>query len=668
MFPRSSSPERARALLFAFAIAAVPAAAEEPVAAGGPAGFTPGAHSPREGEGDAELPELPEIVIVGRPPRSQAQGDPTASATVISADAFAGEAKNVAALVATAPGVAVNEYGGLGHLATVNIRGATADGVLVLVDGLPLDPALGGGVDLASIPRAWIERIEVIRGAEGAHYGAGAMGGVVNVITRGAARGGWSVETSGGSFGTFALSADGVARVGGGTLFASGSAETSDGGFPYRFDPQPNVAGNALVDEVRANDGVVRAGGMLKGAWTFGAARLDAAAQAFAGRRELPGSPYALTPRDWQEDAHALLAARLSAPGPRAGLLLATRASLRLDRVDARVDPSTARQRGAAGALQAEARLAHWRDGLLRVALDAEREELRADGLGESRGRTTLAASLSEDLAVGGGRARLAPAVRAERVGDFSGVSAKLGASLRIAGPLALRASAGRTFRAPSFSELYLAQGLVQPNPELHPEEGLGADAGLVLEHPVAFAALGTHATLYRDLIFYEPASLGRLKPFNAGRALVRGLEAEAALAPVSRLAGFSVSGSYTFLHTRTLRGVEGAIGKWLPHRARHRLYARISVAPGPAEAHAEAHVVGRQYADSRNLREISAATTWNAGASVRLARRHSLRLHAEVRNLLDDRTLQDPLGNPLPSRTVLLTLRAGSAPTERAP
>jgi hypothetical protein len=46
--------------------------------------------------------------------------------------------------------------------------------------------------------------------------------------------------------------------------------------------------------------------------------------------------------------------------------------------------------------------------------------------------------------------------------------------------------------------------------------------------------------------------------------------------------------------------------------------------------------------------------------------------LHLEVKNLLDDRTLTDGLGNPLPSRLVLLTLRAGSplptAPAEGTP
>jgi len=609
-------------------------------------------------------PEPYESVVVGHRSRGKVARDPTASATVIDADRFQGEAKNVAELVATAPGVAVNEYGGLGHLTTVSIRGAAAGDVLVLLDGLPLATVLGGGVDLATIPRSWIDRIEIVRGPEGAHYGAGALGGVVNVVTRRGGPGTWSLESGAGSFGTYSLSAEGTGHAAGGTLLASASAESTAGDFPYRFDPEPSVPGTPTQAAIRDNDAVRRAGGVVKGAWSFGSARFDAAAQAFAGRRELPGGLYGLTPRNWQEDALVLLSARISAPGPREGLLLAARSSLRLDRVDVRVDPSTARQRGGAAGLQGEARLAHG-DGLLRAVLEGEGETLDADGLGASRARTSLAASISDDLGVAGGRVRLGPALRVERVGEFSGISAKAGASARLAGPVSVRASAGRTFRAPSFSELYLAQGLVQPNPDLRPEEGLGADAGLVAEHAAGFAAIGAHATLYRDLIFYEPATLGVLKPFNAGRALVRGIEAEAALAPVRHLAGLSLSTSYTLLDSRILRGVYGTLGNELPHRARHRLYARASVAPGPFEAHAELHVVGRQFADSHNLGEIPGATTWNAGVSLRLARRPSLRLHVEVRNLLDDRNLQDALGNPLPSRTVLLTLRAGPALTE---
>lgn len=300
---------------------------------------------------------------------------------------------------------------------------------------------------------------------------------------------------------------------------------------------------------------------------------------------------------------------------------------------------------------------------LLRGAASAEGETLRADGFAGTRSRATLAAVASADLVGLEGRARIGPAIRAERVGAHSGLSTKLGASVRVVGPLALRGSAGRTFRAPSFSELYLTQGIVAPNPDLRSEVGTGADVALVLDSRLAYASVGAHATRYRDLVFYEQASLGQLKPFNSGKALVRGIEAEVATTPVGALLGLSAAAAYTFLATENLRGPPQTVGTWIPYRPRHRGYARVGVAPGPATAHVELHAVSRQYGDSRNQREIPATTAWNAGASIRLARSPALRLHLEARNLLDDRTLVDGLGNPLPSRTVLITLRGGSTP-----
>lgn len=70
--------------------------------------------------------------------------------------------------------------------------------VLVLVDGRP-----AGATSLGTLPQSSITRVEVIKGSSSAVYGASAMGGVVNFITRessGPISGDLSVRT--GSFGT----------------------------------------------------------------------------------------------------------------------------------------------------------------------------------------------------------------------------------------------------------------------------------------------------------------------------------------------------------------------------------------------------------------------------------------------------------------------------------
>jgi vitamin B12 transporter len=621
------------------------------------------AGSARAAEGD-DAPMLGEAVVRGDRPRRIVREDPTGAATVVSADAFLGEAKGVAELASTAPGVAVNGYGGLGQFTTASIRGSAANGVLVLVDGLPLDSGFGGGVDLASIPRSWIDRVEIVRGPEGAYFGQGSLGGVVNVITRRPRAGAWSAEAAAGSFDSFSAAADATVPAAGGALLLSAAGDRTGGAFPYEFQPTPS-APEPTVEAVRRNDGAWRAGAMAKLGAPLGGAQVDAVAQLSAGRRELPGWPYALTPDDWQSDGRVLLAARVAGIGP-GGLALSGRGSARVEWLDDRAGNGVASQGMRAIGAAGDARWSHG-PGELRLALDVRGEEARIDGPGGARGRLDLAASLGEDV-VAGDRLRIAPALRVEKDGPFEGWSGKLGGSLRIAGPFSLRASAGRTFRAPTEAELYLRQGLVEPNPALRPEVGVGGDGALVVDAGPVFASVGGHATLYRDLIYFKQVTFDALRLFNAEKALVEGLEVEVATVPARALAGLALQGSWTLLDTEILRGVPGVLGKELPHRARHRLYARLSVSPGPAALHAEAHWVGAQWADDRNLQPIPAALTWNAGGSVRFRQRPELRVALEVRNLLDDRSLQDGFGNPLPGRSVLLTLSAASDTTKGTP
>ncbi len=413
--------------------------------------------------------------------------------------------------------MAVNDYGGLGRLATASIRGSTADGVLVLLDGIPLNTSFGGGVDLSSIPRAWIDRIEVVRGVEGAHYGAGALGGVVNVITRRPAPGAWSAELTGGSFGTGSAAADRSLGLGDATLMLAGGVDGTEGAFPYEFSPQRSLAGSALEDRTRAHNGSVRGGGLAKLVVPLGAVRLDAVAELSGGRRELPpdvghdsdGS------RDWQQDARALAALRAVVPGPLSGLSLAGRGGLRLDQTETRLAAlgGTARQqRGGLASSGAEALLDHG-IGILRVEGGAESEWIDADAAGGTHSRPRLSAAASEEVRVASGRIRVAGAGRIDRVGRFEGTSGKLGVTAAVWGPVSIRASAGQTFRAPSFAELYLQQGVAQPNPELQAEKGTGGDAAVVVDGPLGIASLGGHATLYRDLIVWEPVQHGEGVP-----------------------------------------------------------------------------------------------------------------------------------------------------------
>ena len=68
----------------------------------------------------------------------------------------------------------------------LSLRGLGGGRTLILIDGrrAPTSPQAGEGQDLNSIPLAAVERIEILSDGASAIYGADAMGGVINIITR----------------------------------------------------------------------------------------------------------------------------------------------------------------------------------------------------------------------------------------------------------------------------------------------------------------------------------------------------------------------------------------------------------------------------------------------------------------------------------------------------
>lgn len=87
------------------------------------------------------------------------------------------------------PGIEVQMRNAFGAQGDISMRGATFTQVLILMDGMKLnDPLTGHFNSYLPVSPAEIERIEVLRGAAAAMYGADAVGGVINIITKGFSR------------------------------------------------------------------------------------------------------------------------------------------------------------------------------------------------------------------------------------------------------------------------------------------------------------------------------------------------------------------------------------------------------------------------------------------------------------------------------------------------
>lgn len=102
-------------------------------------------------------------------------------------------------------GVSVSQNGGPGEAASVFLRGANSEHTLVLVDGIALNDPVNPSrsADLAHIFFNNIDRVEILRGPQSPLYGSDALAGIVNIITkRGAGPARWTLGLGGGSYGT----------------------------------------------------------------------------------------------------------------------------------------------------------------------------------------------------------------------------------------------------------------------------------------------------------------------------------------------------------------------------------------------------------------------------------------------------------------------------------
>jgi outer membrane cobalamin receptor len=121
-------------------------------------------------------------------------------------------AENVVDLLKGQANIVVSDTSGVGAKAQVDLGGfgeTAASNSLVLVDGRRVNSPDLSGTDWTQIPIDQIERIEIVHGASSVLYGNGAVGGVINIITRIPESGG-AISLGGGSFGEF----NGKGRIG----------------------------------------------------------------------------------------------------------------------------------------------------------------------------------------------------------------------------------------------------------------------------------------------------------------------------------------------------------------------------------------------------------------------------------------------------------------------
>ena len=421
--------------------------------------------------------------------------------------------------------VGVQPDGGVPGGSGVQLRGFGDRRVLVLLDGQPLVGRVNGTLDLARIPVANIERIEIVKGPQSTLYGTDAIGGVINLISRTPPESGntGGVSTRTGSHGRAELFADGG--------FHRGSFSTAvDGGIQH-IGLASGVASDASTYSRRGN-------GALRARWDVDSAkRVELSALTVIERqRYRTGQLYhfgdnvqtALRVGAWHEGATDRLSATLSGS-----------TFDHLSRAATRDEPaSDSGSRDRQRLLQGEV---NWNSvqgtNLVDAGVALRREWIDADRLSEN----TTAIVGVEPFAQATfqvGRMLVTPGARlswSDRWGDF--LAPRLAVLARPREDVAIRASIGRGYRAPDFKELYLsfvndaAGYAVYGNPDLQPERSTSVSLGAEWTRATAFARATGFNAAYRDFIeTLAPDANGVFTYGNVASGWSRGFEVETGL------------------------------------------------------------------------------------------------------------------------------------------
>lgn len=128
--------------------------------------------------------DLGVVEVVGTVDNQHEKNDmPERFTTIIEIDKN-NEMKSMAEVLSTKSEIFVKDTGSESGVSTVSIRGSSSKNVLILLDGVAINTAGNSSVDISMIPLSIVDRIEIIKGGDAALSGSGAMGGVINIVTR----------------------------------------------------------------------------------------------------------------------------------------------------------------------------------------------------------------------------------------------------------------------------------------------------------------------------------------------------------------------------------------------------------------------------------------------------------------------------------------------------
>ena len=390
------------------------------------------------------------------------------------------EARHVSDLLRSVPGFSVSHTGIVGSQTQVRVRGAEANHILVLIDGVRAnDPATGDEFRWEYLSTGNIERIEIVRGPQSSLWGSDAVSAVVHIITR--------TEQSGSSFGGYAEGGSFATNNAGFNGALGGDRWTLQGDIERLSTDGSNISriGNEKDDSDLTTANLSANFSATESlSFSFGLRSVDAYTQFDPVDYFVTGLP---TDGDVATDTQNLFA--------RAGIVLqrdGSRVSHRLNvryfdsdnrnLIDGIEDSSTASDR-VSFAYQADVSIG---ENVLSFAL--EHEETQFDQTGaiifgnpNQTQKMDVSSAVLEFQGLSLDRLTWVVSVRADDNSDFDdALNGRLSLAFELSESTTLRASVGSGQKNPTFTERYgFFPGQFVGNPALQPEQSTSYDVGV---------------------------------------------------------------------------------------------------------------------------------------------------------------------------------------------
>ena len=597
--------------------------------------------------------ETLEEIVVEDAPIEPPLDYPSAFSTVIELDDFQGEYYTASEILSFSPGVVVRDFGGFGQLKTMSIRGSSNDQVVILLDGVRLNNPIGGGVDLSTIPVNYVEKFEIIRGGASAFAGTDAIGGVVNIVTKKTDNPFTFASATYGSYETFGLNASRAQKVGDFSYLVSFAHAQSKGDF--KFKSVNDLILTRINNEFHSESFLAKAAYDPGNGWHVGLLN-----EFFYDNRGVPGIGEFQQPDANQKDARNLTSINISKekfirPDMDLDILIFNRLDyLKFTNPEPTVGlPIDTLSKTYSFGINPQVMWFAPYNQVFTFATELREDMLENNDYGNPD-RLSFSLFAADEINLLDDMIVINPVIRydlwhttGEKTTTDSGISPRLGIIVTPLKFLSFKSNIGRSYRAPSFGELFFPnEGFIRGNPDLKPETAYDFDVGFILSHPRGSLEVTYFRSHIDDLILFVFISAQTIEPQNVGDVNEQGIETSLTLKPFKYSELFA---GYTFLD-----GEIDETGAQLPGRPRNKFDLRAVFDLNYVSLFWETHYVDRipvsAFPDSKTT---PARTVYDVGAK---AEWKKLFFTFEIKNLFNNLDVRDALDFPLPGRTYFAT------------